>query len=52
MESESKPTRRNIKALLCQISPFYKDKLKTIQRLQISLEKYTSKDKLDVVVFP
>lgn len=53
MESDpSIANSRTIKALLCQINPIYKDKTKTIQRVQISLEKYSEKDKIDVVLFP
>lgn len=49
--SQDKPVR-NIKALLCQISPFHRDKQKTIDRVRISLQKYTSQAKIDIVLFP
>lgn len=43
---------KNIKALLCQICPFHKDKNQTIQRVSKSLEKYKPASKIDIVVFP
>jgi protein N-terminal amidase len=51
MEAQQQ-SNRNIKALLCQISPFYKDKIKTINRIKISLERYSPKNELDILVFP
>jgi predicted amidohydrolase len=38
--------------LLCQISPIYKNKIATIERIGVSLQKYTKHDKLDIIVFP
>lgn len=38
MEAElPQDNRRDIKALICQINPIYKEKVKTIERVQISL---------------
>ena len=51
-ESSEQPSRRNIKALLCQIKPTYKNKIATIQRITVSLEKYSKKDNFDIVLFP
>lgn len=45
-------TNKNIKALLCQICPFHKDKNKTIQRISKSLEMYSQTSKIDIVIFP
>lgn len=44
--------RRNIKALLCQIAPIYKNKIATIERIGVSLKKYSKDDHLDLVLFP
>ena len=41
-----------MKALLCQVSPFHKDKKKTIDRIRNSLQIYSSKSQLDIVLFP
>ncbi len=38
--------------MLCQIRPTYKDKNSTIERVQISLDKYSEKDAFDIVIFP
>jgi protein N-terminal amidase len=51
MEASSSEVR-NLKALLCQISPFHKDKKKTIDRVRASLKMYSEKSKLDIVLFP
>jgi predicted amidohydrolase len=48
-EEENKKT---IKALLCQLSPFHKDKEKNVERMSISLEKYSKDDHIDIVCFP
>jgi predicted amidohydrolase len=53
MEGEgTQPQRRNLKALLCQIKPIYKNKTATIQRITVSLEKYSKKDQFDLILFP
>jgi predicted amidohydrolase len=52
MEGQQQQTQRNIKAILCQISPFHKEKIKSIARVRVSLERYTAKDELDIFVFP
>ena len=52
MEATNNNPVRNIKALLCQISPFPKDKKKTIDRVRISLNNYSSRSALDIVLFP
>ena len=44
--------RRNLKALLCQVSPIYKNKIATIERIAVSLNKYSQDDHIDLVVFP
>lgn len=43
---------RKIKAILCQVGPFYKQKEKTIQRIRKSLDLYSKNDELDIIVFP
>jgi predicted amidohydrolase len=49
---EEEQPQRNIKSLICQIKPIHKDKPATLKRIEISLEKYNSQDKLDIIVFP
>lgn len=48
-EEENKKT---IKGLLCQLAPFQKDKAKNVERMSISLEKYSKDDQIDIVCFP
>ena len=44
--------KKTIKALLCQLSPFQKDKDKNVERMSISLEMYSKDDHIDLVCFP
>jgi predicted amidohydrolase len=43
---------RKVKALLCQISPFHKDKERTVERVRKSLQIYNPSSKLDILLFP
>ena len=53
MDSNQKDeSKKTIKALLCQLSPFQKDKGKNVERMSISLEKYSKDDHIDLVCFP
>lgn len=46
------PKVKEIKALLCQIKPVFKQKKQNLERIKKSLERYTSKDGFDIVMFP
>lgn len=52
MESNPQQQQRNLKALLCQISPFHKDKVKSIERVRVSMQMYSAKNELDIIIFP
>lgn len=52
MEGTQSQPVRNFKALLCQISPVLKQKKTTIDRVRISLQKYTPESQLDIILFP
>lgn len=53
MESNLQQNKqRNLKALLCQVSPFYKDKAKSIERVKVSMNMYSDKNGLDIIIFP
>lgn len=52
MENKEEENRKTIKALLCQLSPFQKDKQKNVERMSISLENYSKSDHIDLVCFP
>ena len=43
---------RRIRALLCQVLPFHKQVSKSIDRIRVSLQKYSAKDELDIIAFP
>jgi protein N-terminal amidase len=42
----------DLKVLVCQIDPEYKSPKKNIDRVRVSLEKYSDKDQIDVILFP
>lgn len=49
---EDQTDKKNLKSLLCQISPFHKDSSKTRARVAKSFELYNESHKLDLIVFP
>lgn len=44
--------QKQIKILLAQLKPILKQKKQNIERVKKSLLTYTSKDKIDIVMFP
>jgi protein N-terminal amidase len=42
----------DLKVLICQTNPEFKEPKKNIEKVRTSLEKYSSKDEIDVILFP
>lgn len=43
---------KDIKILVCQVNPFHKNAKNSIDRIERSMKIYTSKDKIDLIMFP